>query len=76
MSRYANRKALPLCVIQAAQRGDAEAIDRVLRYNEPYINKLCLTTLYDETGRSHICVDNYMKRCLEIKLIQAIVAVN
>ena len=32
-------------------------------------------TLYDEDGYPHLCVDEYMKRCLEIRLIQAIVKV-
>ncbi len=64
---------LPLSVIHAAQAGDSEAVERVLRYNESYINKLCTRTLYDENGFPHVCLDEYMKRRLEIKLIQAIV---
>ena len=36
---------------------------------------LCTRTLYDEDGCPHLCVDEYMKRCLEIRLIQAIVKV-
>ena len=48
-------------------------MEQVLRYYAGYINKLCTRTLYDETGRSYECLDEYMKRCLEIKLIQAIV---
>ncbi|HFL3518943.1 helix-turn-helix domain-containing protein [Clostridioides difficile] len=37
------------------------------------MNKLCTRTLYDEDGYPHICVEEYMKRRLEIRLIQAIV---
>ena len=48
-------------------------MERVLRYYSGYINKLCTRTLYDETGRPYECLDEYMKRRLEIKLIQAIV---
>ena len=48
-------------------------MEQVLRYYAGYINKLCTRTLYDETGRPYECLDEYMKRCLEIKLIQAIV---
>ena len=40
-----------------------------------YMNCLCTRTLYDEDGYPHLCVDEYMKRCLEIRLIQAIVKV-
>ena len=64
---------MPLSVIHAAQAGDSEAVERVLRYNESYINKLCTRTLYDENDQPHACLDEYMKRRLEIKLIQAIV---
>ncbi len=67
-------RALPsLTVIHAARSGDAEAIDRILRYYESYINKLCTRKLYDKAGTPHNCLDEYMKRRLEIKLIQAIV---
>ena len=47
----------------------------VLRYYDNYMNCLCTRTLYDEDGYPHLCVDEYMKRCLEIRLIQAIVKV-
>ena len=51
-------------------------VEQVLRYYEGYINKLCTRTLYDEYGYPHVCVDEYMKHLLEIKLIYAIVAVD
>jgi len=70
---HKGREMLPLSVIRAARSGDAEAVERVLRYYSSYINKLCTRTLYDETGCPYECLDEYMKRCLEIKLIQAIV---
>ena len=63
-------------VIEAARAGDAGAVEQVLRYYEGYINKLCTRTLYDEYGYPHVCVDEYMKHLLEIKLIYAIVAVD
>ena len=74
-SHARDMERLPLSVIHAAQAGDSEAVERVLRYNESYINKLCTRTLYDEIGHPHVCLDEYMKRRLEIKLIQAIVTV-
>ena len=72
---FCGRELLPLSVIEAARAGDPLAVERVLRYYEGYIDKLCTRTLYDEDGYPHLCVDEYMKRCLEIRLIQAIVKV-
>ena len=37
------------------------------------INKLCTGILYDKHGQPHVCIDEYMKRHLEIKLISSIV---
>lgn len=37
--------------------------------------KLFTRTLYDEYGQPHVCVDEYMKRRLEIKLISSIVTI-
>ena len=72
---FCGRELLPLSVIEAARAGDPLAVERVLRYYEGYINKLCTRTLYDSNGFPYVCVDEYMKRCLEIRLIQAIVKV-
>ena len=35
--------------------------------------KLCTGILYDKHGQPHVCIDEYMKRHLEIKLISSIV---
>ena len=72
---YKGIELLPLSVIEAARAGDAEAVERVLRYYEGYINKLCTRTLYDEYGHPHVCLDEAMKRRLEIKLISSIVTI-
>ena len=72
---YKGIELLPLSVIEAARAGDAEAVERVLRYYEGYINKLCTRTLYDESGQPHVCVEEYMKRRLEINLISSIVTI-
>lgn len=70
---FNGRELLPLSVMEAAHAGDAIAMEQVLRYYECYINKLCTRTLYDSNGIPYVCVDEYMKRRLEIKLIHAIV---
>lgn len=73
---YKGKELLPLSVINTAREGDYQAVDQVLRYYESYINKLCTRTLYDLDGQSHVRVDEYMKRRLEIKLIHSIVSMN
>ena len=75
-SSYKVRSPLPDAVIDAACAGDVQAVERVLRYYDGYINKLCTRTLYDSYGQPHICIDEYMKRRLQIKLIHSIVANN
>lgn len=71
---YKGKEPLPLSVYVSARAGDPQAVERLLRYYDNYMNCLCTRTLYDEDGYPHLCVDEYMKRCLEIRLIQAIVA--
>ena len=68
---FNGRKLLPLSVMEAAHAGDAMAMEQVLRYYAGYMNKLCTRTLYDKAGYPHVCVDEYMKRRMEIRLIQA-----
>jgi len=72
-SSYKGKSPLPHSVIDAARAGDAGAVERVLQYYSGYMNKLCTRTLYDENGYPHVCLDEAMKRRLEIKLIHAIV---
>ena len=72
---YKGKEPLPLSVYVSARAGDPQAVERLLRYYDNYMNCLCTRTLYDEDGYPHLCVDEYMKRCLEIRLIQAIVKV-
>ena len=60
-------------VIEAARAGDPLALDRILRYYDGYINKLCTRTIYDLDGTPHVRVDEYMKHRLQAKLVDAIV---
>ena len=62
----------PVWVIHAASDGDSEAMEQVLRYYDDYMSRLCTRTLYDKDGTPHVCVDTHMKRCLEIRLIRAV----
>ena len=67
---------MPVSVIEAARAGDPLTVERVLRYYDRYINKLCTRTLYDEDGMPHVRVDEYMKHRLQAKLVKAIVNKN
>ncbi len=67
-------KLLPYDTIQAATRGDPDAIAAVLRHYEGYIAKLSTRRLFDETGNVYLCVDETMRRRLEIKLIAGILS--
>ena len=73
---FHGRVLLPLSVFAEARAGDPLAMERILRYYDGYINKLCTRTLYDGSGQPHICIDEYMKRRLQIELIHSIVANN
>lgn len=70
---FNGRVLLPMDVIEAARAGDPLAVERVLRYYEGYINKICTRTLYDKNGLPYIGVDEYMKQRLQAKLTEAIV---
>ena len=74
MSRKKNRskpryKFLPHDTIQAATQGEPDAVATVLRHYEGYIAKLSTRCLFDEYGNTYLCVDEALRRRLEIKLI-------
>ena len=70
---FNGRMLLPMDVIEAARAGDPLTLERVLRYYEGYINKLCTRTLYDKNSLPYIGLDKYMKQRLQAKLVDAIV---
>lgn len=63
---------LPYSVIAAAVSGDVDAINSVLKHYKGYIAKLSTRTMYDKTGRPHLCVDEELRSRLETKLITKI----
>lgn len=63
---------LPYAIIQAATEGDAEAISAVLKHYEGYIARLSMRPMRDSYGCTRLCVDESMRRRLEIKLITSI----
>ena len=70
---FNGRVLLPMDVIEAARAGNPLALERILRYYDRYINKLCTRTLYDKNGLPYISVDEYMKNRLQAKMTEAIV---
>ena len=66
------RKMPEFEVIQAAIEGDAEAINQILSYFQPFIKSECRREYKDEFGRIHYVTDEYMKRRMETKLITKI----
>ena len=66
---FNGRVLLSMDVIEAARAGDPLALERVLRYYDRYINKICTRTLYDKDGLPHIEIDEYMKHRLQAKLV-------
>ena len=69
---FHGRVLLPLSVFVDARAGDPLAMERILRYYDGYMNKLCTRTLCDLDGSPHVRVDEYMKHRLQNKLIRAI----
>ena len=69
---FHGRVLLPLSVFADARAGDPLAMERILRYYDGYMNKLCTRTLYELDGSPHVRVDEYMKHRLQNKLIRAI----
>lgn len=70
---FNGRELLPMDVIEAARAGDPSALERILRYYDRYINRLCTRTLYDQKGLPYMGVDEDMKHHLQAKLVEAIV---
>lgn len=60
---------LSFSIIQAAVSGNVEAIHTVLKHYEGYIISLATRRMYDESGQPFYCVDESLRRRLEIKLI-------
>ena len=70
---FYGRVFLPLSVFAEARAGDPQAMERILRYYDGYMNKLCTRTFYDLNSLPHVRVDEYMKHRLQAKLTEVIV---
>ena len=59
-------------LIEKAVSGDEEAIDRILKIYEPYINTLASQTLLDSDGNEYVGVNVDLKEHLIGKLLRLI----
>lgn len=66
------RKLISYDIINVAITNDAEAIYVVLKYYEPYINKLSLVEYYDFYGNKILILDEDIKQMLQTKLFTKI----
>ena len=73
-SKKPHSRLLPYNTIRAASGGDPDAMNAVLRHYEGYIARLSMRRLFDENGNTYLCVDEGMRRRLEIKLIAGVLA--
>ena len=63
---------LPFETIKEATKGDVDAVEKVLKHYDGYIDNLSKRKMYDEYGVIHFCIDETLRRRLETKLIQTI----
>lgn len=63
---------LDVSTILSAQKGDAESIALVLSHYQNYICRFALQKVYDEQGSVSVHVDEFFRRSLETKLMEAI----
>lgn len=72
MKSKKNREMPEFDTIQAAIQGDAEAINEILSYLQPFIDSECKRKYRDECNQIRYVADEYMKRRMETKLITKI----
>lgn len=62
----------PYVLIASAVDGNERAIEKILRFYDPYISKCCLRPLYDEYGNVYIAVDMELKGRIREALMKMI----
>ncbi|EHZ9176925.1 helix-turn-helix domain-containing protein [Enterococcus faecalis] len=66
------RPKLEVSVILSAQQGDVISMSKVLKHYQDYICRFSLHNVYEEGRTTTIQVDEFMKRRLETKLMEAV----
>lgn len=72
MSNATHTRMIPYPVIEAAVRGDTDAVNEVIRHYSGYIAAIAGRTGHDENGNYCTNVDEELRRRLETKLIISI----
>lgn len=72
-NKHTEEYLLPFDVIQAAVKGEPEALAKVLKHFEGYIVKMSTRIFYDEFGQSYYQSDPELKQRIECRLIAQIV---
>lgn len=73
MGKNKKRKIISYEVIEKVLTNEVNAIYEVLKYYEPYINKLSLREYYDTYGKMIFVLDEDIKQMLQIKLVMKII---
>lgn len=68
------RGLLPYPIIIAANVGEAEAMNVILKHYDSYISSLSVRRIQDEYGNSYWGIDQEMQDCLQSKLIHSVLA--
>lgn len=72
MKKTSGEYRLPFSVIEAAVNGEAEAIRKVWKMYDPYMNTLCSRPYQDHYGNVRFMIDWSMKDFLRAQLAWAI----
>lgn len=59
-------------LLSSAMDGNENAIDKLLKFYDPYISKCCLRPLYDEYGNVYVAVDMELKGRIREALMKMI----
>ena len=72
MGKQRKTSLFPFPVVEAAIRGDSDALQKIWRDYEPYVNTLCGRPYQDLYGNVQYMIDQDMKDYLREKLYWAI----
>lgn len=76
MNNETHTRMIPYPVIESAVRGDADAVNEVIRHYSGYIAALAKRTGCDVNGNYCTYVDEELRRRLEAKLIVSILGLD
>ena len=72
MQMKINQQPLLFPQIVQAVSGDIIAMNEMVKYFEPYVNRLAQKIYFDEYGNQRIYIEEEIKQSLEAKLMRAI----